>query len=115
MMIEYWVAHLESLRSTELMDSNHCTYLLIRKKLNIRSADIHKIIPVELHMKKVVCRWVSSNPTEYQKEKHLRIRKETLKLLNDGGHRNISKIVTGDETHIPFLTFQHAKKAKLGL
>ncbi|GFT04880.1 uncharacterized protein TNCV_4712541 [Trichonephila clavipes] len=71
---------------------------MIQKELNIRSAAIHKIIHEELHFKKVwsvVCR-------QHQKEERVRICKETLRMLNDGGHRIIPKIVTGDETYIPF-------------
>ena len=49
-------------------------------------------------MKKTVCHWVPHNLTEHQKEERVRISNETLELLNDGGHRIISKIATGDET-----------------
>ena len=49
-------------------------------------------------MKTEVCRWVPHNLTERQKKERVRISKETLKLLNDGGHLTISKIITGDET-----------------
>ncbi|PRD29481.1 UNVERIFIED_CONTAM: hypothetical protein NCL1_29275 [Trichonephila clavipes] len=51
------------------MDNNRCIYQMMQKKVNIASAAMHKIIQEELLMRK-----------------------------NDGGHRNISKIVTGDET-----------------
>ncbi|GFV99890.1 transposable element Tcb2 transposase [Trichonephila clavipes] len=50
----------------------------------------------------IVHRWVPHNLTEHQKEESVRNSKETLKLLNDGRHRNISKIVTGGETYMPF-------------
>ncbi|PRD28626.1 UNVERIFIED_CONTAM: hypothetical protein NCL1_31796 [Trichonephila clavipes] len=63
-------------------------------------------------MKKVVCRWVPHNLTKHQKEEHVRISKETLKLLYDGDHRIISKIVTGDKTYVLFfdiLTRQESK------
>ena len=85
-----------------LMDDNRSTYQIIQKELDIGSAAVHKIIHEELHVKKVVCRWVPHNLTEHQKEERVRISKETLELLNDGGHRIISKIVTSDETYIPF-------------
>ena len=68
------------------------------KELQIGFAAMHKIIHEELPMKKVVCRWVPHNLTEHQKEKRVRISKETLKLLNVGGYRIMSKIVKGDET-----------------
>ncbi|GFV07970.1 uncharacterized protein TNCV_2772281 [Trichonephila clavipes] len=84
------------------MDDNSCTYQMIRKELNIGSAALHKIIHEELYMKKVVCRRVPHNLSEHQKEGRVRINKETLKLLNDGGHHIIPKTVTGDETYIPF-------------
>ncbi|GFU19759.1 histone-lysine N-methyltransferase SETMAR [Trichonephila clavipes] len=85
-----------------LMDDNRCTYQMIQKGLNFGSAAIYKIIHEELHMKKVVCLWVPHNLREHQEEERVRISKVTLKLPNDGGHRIISKIVTGDETYIPF-------------
>ncbi|GFV31534.1 hypothetical protein TNCV_3125731 [Trichonephila clavipes] len=61
-------------------------------------------------MQKVVYRWVPHNLTKQQKEECVRISKETIRLLNDGGHRIISKIVMGE---IPFLTFQHVKKESM--
>ena len=51
-------------------------------------------------MKKVVCCWVPHNLTEHQKEEPIRISKETLKMINDGGHLIISKIIMGNETYI---------------
>ncbi|GFW16881.1 uncharacterized protein TNCV_2760091 [Trichonephila clavipes] len=66
---------------------------MIQKELNIGSAAIYKIMHDELHMKKVVCCWIPHNLTEHQEE-HVRISKETLKSINDGGHCIISKIVT---------------------
>ncbi|XP_071037148.1 histone-lysine N-methyltransferase SETMAR-like [Parasteatoda tepidariorum] len=93
-----------------LKDDNRCTYQIIQKEHNIGSAAIHKIIHEELYMKKVVCPWVPHNLTEHKKEERVRISKETLKMLNDGGHRIISKIITGDETYIPFFDL----KAKYG-
>ncbi|GFV82408.1 uncharacterized protein TNCV_3982011 [Trichonephila clavipes] len=64
-------------------------------------------------MKKVVCRWVLHNLTEHQKVESVRISKETLKLLNDGGHRNISKIVMEDETYMPFFDVQTHQESKV--
>ena len=55
-------------------------------------------------MKNIVCRCVPHNLTEHQKEGRVKISKETLKLLNDGD-RIISKIVKGDETHMPSFDF----------
>lgn len=53
--------------------------------------------------------------TEYPKAEYARICKETLKLFNDGEHRLVFKIITGDETHIPFLcTLQSVKKVNYG-
>ena len=70
--------------------------------LNIRSAAMHKIIHGELHMKKFVFHWVPHDLTKFQKVKHVRICKETLELLNNGGHRLFSKIIIGDELCVPF-------------
>ena len=49
-------------------------------------------------MKKLVCRCVLHDVTAHQKAKHVRVYKETLKLLNDEGKRPISKIIFDDET-----------------
>ncbi|XP_015924023.3 histone-lysine N-methyltransferase SETMAR-like [Parasteatoda tepidariorum] len=96
-----------------LKDDNHCTDQIMQKEFNIGSTAIHKIIHDELHMKKVVCRWVPHNRLEHQKEERVRISKETLKLLNDGGHRIISKIITGDETYIPFFDVPTRQESKV--
>ncbi|GFV94399.1 histone-lysine N-methyltransferase SETMAR [Trichonephila clavipes] len=47
-----------------LMNDNRCTNQKIQKKLSIGSAAIRTIIHEELHMKKVVCRWVTHNLIE---------------------------------------------------
>ncbi|GFS65359.1 uncharacterized protein TNCV_2451702 [Trichonephila clavipes] len=80
-----------------LMVDNRCTYQMIQKELNFGSAAIYKIIHEELHMKQVTYRWVPHNLSTKKKSVSEPV-KESLKLLNDGGHHNISKIVTGDET-----------------
>ncbi|PRD33737.1 UNVERIFIED_CONTAM: hypothetical protein NCL1_16747 [Trichonephila clavipes] len=96
------------------MDDNHCTYQMIPKEINFGSAAIYKIIHEELHMKKVACRWVPHNLTEHQKEESARIsKKKSLKLFNDGGHRIISKTVTGDETYKPFFDIPTRQESKL--
>ena len=64
-------------------------------------------------MKKVVCRLVPHNLTEHQKEKRVTITKETLKLLNDGSHRIIYKIVTSDETYMPFFDVPTHQESKV--
>ncbi|GFT61906.1 uncharacterized protein TNCV_4497171 [Trichonephila clavipes] len=95
-----------------LQEEEHTGMPQSAKELNFGSAVRHKIIYKELHMKKVVCRWVPHNLTKHQKEEHVRISKETLKLLYDGDHRIISKIVTGDKTYVLFfdiLTRQESK------
>lgn len=53
---------------------------------------------------------VRHNLIDDQKSEHVKIGKEILKLLNDGRHENISRIIIGDERYIPFLTFQPSKK-----
>ena len=89
----------EPVIQTQLIDDNRCTYQMIQKELNIASAAIHNIIHEELQMKKLVCRWISHDLTEYQKAERIRICKETLKLLNDEGHCLISKIITGNKMY----------------
>ncbi|PRD30964.1 UNVERIFIED_CONTAM: hypothetical protein NCL1_24807 [Trichonephila clavipes] len=96
-----------------LMTDNRCTYQILQKDFNIVSAVIHKIIHEELHTKKVVCHWVPHNQTEQQKVERVRISKETLQLLNDNGHHIISKIVTSDETYIPFFDVPTRQESKV--
>lgn len=79
-----------------------CTYQMIEETLGIGSATVHTILHEHLHLKKVVMRWVPHQLTDFQKAERVRICRETLKMLNDGGHRIISKIITGDETYISF-------------
>ncbi|PRD35752.1 UNVERIFIED_CONTAM: hypothetical protein NCL1_10566 [Trichonephila clavipes] len=95
------------------MDDIRCTCQMMQKEINVRSTAMHKIIREELHMKKVACRWVTHNLTEHQKEERVCISKETLELLNDGGHRIISKIVTGDETYMPFFDVPTRQESKI--
>ncbi|GFT32248.1 uncharacterized protein TNCV_1035111 [Trichonephila clavipes] len=87
---------------------------MMQKELNFGSAAIYKIIHEELHMKKVVCFWVPHNLTEYQKrDVSESVKKKSLNLPNDGGHRAISKIVTDDETYMPFYDVQTLQKSKV--
>ncbi|GFV30662.1 uncharacterized protein TNCV_1777151 [Trichonephila clavipes] len=71
------------------------------------------MIHEELNMNKVVCRWFTHNLTEHQNEERIRISTETLKLLNDGSHHIISKIVTGDETCIPSFDIPTRQESKI--
>lgn len=44
---------------------------------------------------------------------NVRVRKvgwPTLQIQNDGGHRNISKIIANDETYISFMMCLHFEK-----
>ena len=96
-----------------LMYDNRCTYQIIQKALDIGSAAIYNIFHEELHMKKVVCHSVHLNLTDHQKEEHVRISKETHKLLNDGGHCIISKIVTSDVSNILFFDVPTPQENKI--
>lgn len=78
------------------------SYTMIQESIGIGSAAVEKILHAELKMKKVVCRWVPHQLTDFQKSERVRISRQTLQMLEHGGHRIISKIVTGDETYIPF-------------
>ena len=46
---------------------------MIQKELNIGSIVIYKTIKEELHAKKLVCRWVLHDLTEYQKAERVKI------------------------------------------
>lgn len=63
--------------------------------------------------KKVVSRWISHRLTEFQKTERVRIYRETLETLNNGGHRIVSKIVTGDKTY-HFTMCERTKKCGYG-
>ncbi|GFX39033.1 uncharacterized protein TNCV_3426191 [Trichonephila clavipes] len=93
-----------------LIDDNRCTKQIIQKELDLGSTTIYKVIHEELHKKKVVCHWVPHNITEHQKEESI---KKSLKLLKDGGHRIISKIVTGDEVYKPFFDIPTLQESNL--
>ena len=95
-----------------LNKDNHCPYQMIQIKLNIRAITIHKNINEELYMKKLICCWVLHALTEHQKAECVRVCKETLKLLNDGGHILTSKIITVDEKHMLFLDFSTNQESK---
>ena len=96
-----------------LIDDNCCTYQMIQKELKIRSTPKHKIIYEELYMKIWICHWLQHNLTEQQKAKCVRICRETLKVLNEGGHWLISKIITGNETYIAFFDIPTGQESKL--
>ena len=79
---------------------------MMQKELNIGSVTIHKIIHEELQMRKLVCRWVARDLTEYQKAERDRICEGILKQFNDRKQHLISTTITGDETHIKFFYFR---------
>ena len=79
------------------MDENRCAYQMVKEVFYNDFTAIHKMIHKKLHIEKIACCRVLHNLTEHQKEKRVRIRRETLKLLNDGGYRIVSKIPTDDE------------------
>ena len=85
-----------------ITDDNRCTYQMIEAALGIGSPAVYEILHEELKVRKIVSRWIPHQLTEEQKAERVRISKQTLKLLKDGEHRIISKIVTGDKTYIPF-------------
>lgn len=94
----------ENVEKVRLMvrDDPHISYEYIQKSLQVSSDTVSKILHEELRMKKVVCRWVPHSLTQFQKDERVRISRQTLQMLSEGGQRLISKIVTGDETYIPF-------------
>lgn len=83
-------------------DDPRVTYQEIYDSLKISSASIHTILHHHLGVRKVLCRWVPHWLTDDQKAERVRICRENLKMLNDGGHRIISKILTGDETYVHY-------------
>lgn len=83
-------------------EDNKATYAVIEHQLKIGSSAVKTIIHDHLHLKKVVSRFVPRHLSDFQKAERVRICHETLNLLNNGGHQIFSKIVTGDETYIPF-------------
>lgn len=78
------------------------TYSVIVKKLKIDSPAVRTILHDQLYSKNIVSKWVPHKLTAEQKQTRVEISKDLLKLLKDGGHQIIFKIVTGDETYISF-------------
>lgn len=83
-------------------EDNKTTYAVIEHQLKIGSSAVRTIIHDHLHLKKVLTRFVPHHLSDFQKAERVRICHETLNFLNNGGHQIFSKIVTGDETYIPF-------------
>ncbi|GFV51135.1 histone-lysine N-methyltransferase SETMAR [Trichonephila clavipes] len=80
------------------MNDKCCTYQIMQKELNFGSAAMCKIIQEELHMRKIVCCWVPHNLSTKKRCVSESVKK-SLKLLNNGGHSIISKIVMGLKTY----------------
>ncbi|MEE2373769.1 transposase [Klebsiella pneumoniae] len=94
-------------------EDNRITYAMIESKLKIGSSQVRSILHEHLHLKKVVSRFVPHHLTDFQKAERVRICQQTLDILNAGGHQIISKIVTGDETYIPFFDIPTRQESRI--
>lgn len=54
-------------RQQILIEENRCIYQMVHKEFNTGFLAIPKIIHEELHMERLVCRWVPRNLTEHLK------------------------------------------------
>jgi hypothetical protein len=85
-----------------LEDDPRCTYQVIEATFGVGSTTVNSNLHEHLHKKKIVSRLVPHTLDDFQKAERVRIARQTLEMFNNGGYRILSKIVTGDETHIPF-------------
>lgn len=94
-------------------ENNHITYQEMQATLNLGSAALHSILHESLKMRKVLSKWVPHSLTQEQKSQRVLICKQNLKLLNNGGHRLFSKIVTGDETYVHYYDPLSPKESRI--
>lgn len=73
-----------------------CRY--IAHIINIDKNTVKRILIEDLHMKKVLFRWVPNNLTESQKKMRVELSAQLLSLLNSFSMNQIKKVITADES-----------------
>lgn len=85
-----------------LIENPRVTYIEIQDNLKISSDSVHKILHQHLGYRKLLSRFVPHSLSQEQKNKRMKVCQKNIKMLEDGGSRIISKIITGDETYVYF-------------
>lgn len=96
-----------------IKENPRITYTEIQNQLEISAYSVHKILRNNLKVKKVFSRWVPHALTEEQRKVRKEICQKNLNTFEQGGPQFISKIVTGDETYVPFYDAPTHQETKL--
>ncbi|CAH2003856.1 unnamed protein product [Acanthoscelides obtectus] len=83
-----------------IIEDRHVTYREIEASLKISKTSIQKILHEELGVRKLVFRWIPHLLTEEQKAARVNWCQKTLDRFNSGNSKNLSSIVSGDESLI---------------
>ena len=82
----------------------------IANTIGISTGSVFTILKSKLNFKKICARWIPHILTKEQKNERLQKCQKLLKMYNKMGHRQLSELVTGDETWVHF--FQPERKIK---
>jgi histone-lysine N-methyltransferase SETMAR len=96
-----------------IKENPRVTYVDLRETLKIGSAAVTTILHQRLGLRKVLSRYVPHLLSNEQKAERVQICRQNLKMLKDGGHRVISRIVTGDETYVHYFDAPTSQESKI--
>ena len=91
--------NVESIEDIVITDPN-ITYERIQHEIGISSGAVHTILHQSLQLRKLCARWIPHQIHPEQKMNRVRWCKEMLRKFINGHSRDVSKIITGDETWI---------------
>lgn len=74
---------------------------VLADELSISKFTIHKILTIDLGMKKLLARWVPKSLSDSEKENRVKIARSFLRLWRPKWDEFLSRIITVDETWIP--------------
>ncbi|KAI6653995.1 histone-lysine N-methyltransferase SETMAR-like [Oopsacas minuta] len=89
----------ESIEDMVIADPN-VTYERIQHEIGISFGAVHTILHQSLQLRKPCSRWIPHKLNPEQKQNRVKWCHEMLKKFNNGNSRDVSKIITGDETWI---------------
>ncbi|KAI6648415.1 hypothetical protein LOD99_8205 [Oopsacas minuta] len=75
-------------------------YERIQHEIGISPGAVHTVLHQSLQLRKLCARWIPHQLHPEQKQNRVKWCHEMLKKLNNGNSRDVSKILTGDETWI---------------
>lgn len=78
----------------------------------IAATQVHEIIHRHLHMSKLTARWIPRLLTETQKNARMEACQELLRISNELGESFWSRIITTDETWLPFFMPETKEQSK---